>query len=79
MAKKARSAARRKRQRKIVDEYCSYIVEIRDWEVTYSHGLNFTIRKYHKKPMCQFYLKAIRASFSVRPAPEVRSLMLSQD
>ena len=42
MAKKARSAARRKRQCKIVDEYCSYIVEIKDWEVTYSHGLNST-------------------------------------
>jgi hypothetical protein len=42
MVEKARSAARRKRQRKIVDEYCSYIVEIKDWELTYSHGLNST-------------------------------------
>jgi hypothetical protein len=42
MVEKACSAARRKRQRKIVDEYCSFIVEIRDWELTYSHGLNST-------------------------------------
>ena len=42
MVKKARSSLRRKRQRKIVDEYCSYIVEIKEWEVTYSHGLNST-------------------------------------
>jgi len=40
MAEKARSAARRKRQRKIVEEYCSYIVKIKDWELTYSHELN---------------------------------------
>jgi len=42
MADKARLPARRKKRRKIVDEYCSYIVEIKDWEVTYSHGLNST-------------------------------------
>jgi hypothetical protein len=40
MVEEARSAARRKKQRKIVDEYCSYIVEIKDWELTYPHGLN---------------------------------------
>jgi hypothetical protein len=40
MAEKARSATRRKKQHKIVDEYCSYIVEIKDWELTYSLGLN---------------------------------------
>jgi len=42
MADKARLPARRKKRRKIVDEYCSYIVEIKDWGVTYSHGLNST-------------------------------------
>lgn len=40
MAEKARSAARRKRQRKIIDEYSSFIVEIKDWELRYSRGLN---------------------------------------
>ncbi|HSW39570.1 MAG TPA: hypothetical protein VLL97_08780 [Acidobacteriota bacterium] len=42
MTEKARSATRRKRHRKIVEEYCSYIIEIKDWELTYSHGLNST-------------------------------------
>jgi hypothetical protein len=40
MTEKERSAARRKRQRRTQDEYCSYIVEIKDWELTYSVGLN---------------------------------------
>jgi hypothetical protein len=40
MVERAKSAARRKRQRKTVDEYCSYVVEIQEWELTYSLGLN---------------------------------------
>jgi len=40
MTKKARSGSRRKSHRRAVKEYCSYIVEIQDWELTYSLGLN---------------------------------------
>jgi hypothetical protein len=49
MAEKARSAARKKRQRKIVDEYCSYIVEIKDWEMMYSHGLNSNPKPFSRQ------------------------------
>ena len=40
MVKQTRSATKRKRKRKVVEEYYSYVVEIRDWELTYSLGLN---------------------------------------
>jgi len=40
MVKKVKSASRRNTRRKSKDEYCSYVVEIQDWELTYSLGLN---------------------------------------
>lgn len=40
MVEGSRSAARRKKQRRTVDEYCSYVLDIQDWELTYSLGLN---------------------------------------
>ena len=65
MVGRVRSAARRKRQHKAVDEYCSYVVEIKDWELTYSLGLNPNQKILSGQYMESLHLK-IKGSIRLR-------------